>query len=90
MLNKWKMAFFVSVGFTVIILIGAVYLLVGNTITSGINYDNNLTISEDIDNISKAIRKKAYTIKEFDKELLKSMQCITSTQCTIPYTCKSL
>jgi hypothetical protein len=68
-MNKWKVAFFVSMAFAILILMGTVYLLLSNTITSGHNYDNILTIAEDIDNISKAIQKKANTIHEFDKEL---------------------
>ncbi|MBK9254964.1 MAG: hypothetical protein IPM42_05705 [Saprospiraceae bacterium] len=69
--KKWKTAFWASFSINIIMLFGGAFILLTNTITSGNNYDNLITIAEDLDHISKAISKKAYTIDQFDNELVK-------------------
>ena len=70
--KKWKIAFWISLSFNIVLLVGGAFILLANTISSGHNYDNIITITEDLNNISKAISKKAYTIDQFDNELTKS------------------
>ncbi len=71
-MNKWKIAFFISLSTTLLTILGTGYIVLTNTILSGHNSDNLLIITEDIENISKAIQNKANTIDEFDKELNKA------------------
>jgi hypothetical protein len=70
-MRSWKIAFFVSLTIMLLTIIGAGYIVLTNTILSGHNYDNLITLAEDIEHISKAIQNKANTINEFDKELQK-------------------
>jgi septal ring factor EnvC (AmiA/AmiB activator) len=70
-MNKWKLAFFISLSVSILTLLGAGYLVLTNTIVSGNNYDNLITITEDIEHISKSVKNNAKTIEEFDKELKK-------------------
>jgi hypothetical protein len=71
-MTKWKTAFFVSMTITLLTVIGCGYITVTNTLLSGHNYDNLLTLTEDLDYISKAIQHKANTIDEFDTQLEKA------------------
>jgi hypothetical protein len=71
-MNNWKIAFFISLTITMLTMLGTGYIVLTNTISSGHNYDNLITITEDIENISKAIQNQANTIDEFDKELTKA------------------
>ncbi len=68
---KWKVAFFISLTINVLVVAGGTYILLMNTLVSGHNYDNLITVTEDLDNISDAIQQGAYTIGEFDSELKK-------------------
>lgn len=67
--KKWKVAFFVSLAINVLLVAGTGYIVLINTLASGHNYDNLITIKEDLNNISTAIQNGAHTIDEFDKEL---------------------
>ena len=71
-MNKWKVAFFISLTITILTILGTGYIVLTNTILSGHCYDKMITISEDLENISKAIQNKANTIDEFDRELEKN------------------
>ena len=71
-MNKWKVAFFISMTFSILTIIGAGYIVLTNTILSGNNHDRLQTITMDIENISKAIQNNASTIDEFDIELEKN------------------
>jgi hypothetical protein len=71
-MNNWKIAFFISLTITMLTMLGAGYIVLTNTISSGHNYDNLITITEDIENISKAIQNQANTIDEFDSALKKA------------------
>ncbi len=68
-MTKWKIAFFVSLTVTLLTVITCGYIVLANTVLFGHNYDNLITLTEDIDHISKAIQNKANTIDEFDREL---------------------
>ena len=52
-------------------MIGTAYVILINTLASGHNYDNIITITQDINNISSAIQEGAHTIDEFDIGLKK-------------------
>lgn len=67
--KKWKIAFWVSLCINVTLIVGGAFIIIANTITSGHNYDNLIVITEDLNNISKAISNNAHTIDEFDNEL---------------------
>ncbi len=71
MTKKWKIAFWVSLSINMVLIVGGAFIITANTITSGHNYDNLITVTEDLNNISKAISRKAFTIDEFDSELTK-------------------
>ncbi len=70
-MNKWKLAFFISLSVTILTILGAGYIVLTNTLISGNCYDNLISITEDIEHISKAIKNNAKTIEQFDKELKK-------------------
>ncbi|WP_347839951.1 hypothetical protein [uncultured Draconibacterium sp.] len=69
MIKKCKIAFWVSVCINITLIFGGAFIVVANTISSGHNYDNLIIITEDLNNISKAISNNAHTIGEFDTEL---------------------
>jgi len=67
--RKWKIAFLISLTINFFLIIGGGYFLFVNTLTSGNSYDNLITITQDLNKISKAIKTGANTIDEFDAEL---------------------
>ncbi len=65
---KWKIAFFASLTITLFTIVVCSYIVLTKTLASGQNYDNLIVLTEDIEQISKAIQNRANTIEEFDRE----------------------
>ncbi|MFN7260081.1 MAG: hypothetical protein ACK5TU_09310 [Cyclobacteriaceae bacterium] len=70
-MNKWKVAFFISLTITILTILGAGFIVLSNTILSGHSYDNLITITQDMEKISRAVQNGAHSIDEFDRELEK-------------------
>jgi hypothetical protein len=70
-MTKWKIGFFISLTITLLTVLACGYIILTNTLSSGHNRDNLITLTEDIEHISTAIKNRANTIDEFDRELRK-------------------